>query len=85
MNIGQYGNEYAGNDLRVEQAWLQGVTGCNVTVTIVDDGIIVSTAQICCEALLLFSLGMDFQHPDLWPNFVCYLSQKVVHGFLTFV
>ena len=30
--------QYAGNDLRVEQAWLQGITGCNVTVTVVDDG-----------------------------------------------
>ena len=38
LNTGQYGNEYRGNDLKVEQAWLQGVSGCNVTVTVVDDG-----------------------------------------------
>ena len=38
VNTGQYGNEYRGNDLKVEQAWLQGVSGCNVTVTVVDDG-----------------------------------------------
>ncbi|CAI8044886.1 Neuroendocrine convertase 2, partial [Geodia barretti] len=42
--------QYRGNDLRVEQAWLQGLTGCNITVSVVDDGI-------------------DFRHPDLWPNF----------------
>ena len=29
---------YIGRDLRVEQAWLQGLTGCNVTVSVVDDG-----------------------------------------------
>ena len=38
LNTGQFENKYKGYDLRVEQAWLQGVTGCNVTVTIVDDG-----------------------------------------------
>ena len=38
VNTGQFGNEYRGNDLKVEQAWLQGVSGCNVTVTVVDDG-----------------------------------------------
>jgi hypothetical protein len=30
--------QYRGNDLRVEQAWLQGLTGCNITVSVVDDG-----------------------------------------------
>ena len=35
-NKGLYGQHL--NDLRVEQVWLQGVTGCNVTVTVVDDG-----------------------------------------------
>ena len=29
---------YEGNDLNVERAWLQGLTGCNVTVAVVDDG-----------------------------------------------
>lgn len=38
LNTGQFGEEYIGNDLRVEPAWLQGITGCNVTVAIVDDG-----------------------------------------------
>jgi hypothetical protein len=32
------GRANIGSDLRVEQAWMQGLTGCNVTVTIVDDG-----------------------------------------------
>ena len=39
LNSGQYGNEYIGNDLNVERAWLQGLSGCNVTVVVVDDGI----------------------------------------------
>jgi subtilisin family serine protease len=39
LNTGQYGDRYKGNDLRVVPAWLQGYTGCNVTVTVVDDGI----------------------------------------------
>ena len=38
LNSGQLDESYAGNDLRVEQAWMQGLTGCNTTVTIVDDG-----------------------------------------------
>ena len=38
VNSGQLGENYTGRDLRVEQAWMQGLTGCNVTVTIVDDG-----------------------------------------------
>ena len=38
LNSGQLGGNYTGNDLRVEQAWMQGLTGCNVTATIVDDG-----------------------------------------------
>ena len=39
LNSGQYGQELVGNDLNVEKAWLQGLTGCNVTVAVVDDGI----------------------------------------------
>ena len=38
LNTGLYGDEYIGNDLNVEPAWLQQITGCNVTVSIVDDG-----------------------------------------------
>ena len=38
LNTGQYGAQYIGNDLNVEPAWMQGVTGCNVTTVVVDDG-----------------------------------------------
>ena len=38
LNTGQWGDEFLGNDLNVEPAWLQGLTGCNVTTAIVDDG-----------------------------------------------
>ena len=38
LNTGQFGSDFAGNDLNVERAWLQGITGCNVSLEIVDDG-----------------------------------------------
>ena len=38
LNTGQFGNRTTGNDLNVEAAWLQGWTGCNVSVAVVDDG-----------------------------------------------
>ena len=41
LNSGQQGEEYVGNDLNVERAWLQGLTGCNITVTVVDDGTVI--------------------------------------------
>jgi subtilisin family serine protease len=59
LNTGQNGEQYKGKDLKVEKAWLQGLTGCNVTVTVVDEGI-------------------EFRHPDLWPNF----APLVSYGFL---
>ena len=30
---------FTGNDADVEKAWLQGVTGCNTIITVVDEGI----------------------------------------------
>ena len=39
LNTGQF-IEYSGNDINVEPAWLQGWTGCNVTVAVVDDGMV---------------------------------------------
>ena len=38
LNTGQIEGNFAGNDLNVERAWIQGLTGCNVTLAIVDDG-----------------------------------------------
>ena len=38
LNTGQYGDQYKNRDLNIEKVWLQGLTGCNVTVGIVDDG-----------------------------------------------
>ena len=38
LNTGLLGVNFTGNDLNIEKAWLQGVTGCNVTIGIVDDG-----------------------------------------------
>jgi hypothetical protein len=39
LNSGQFGEQFSGNDLNVERAWLQGYSGCNVTVAVVDDGL----------------------------------------------
>ena len=38
LNTGQYGNEYRGRDLKIEKVWMQGLSGCNVTIGVVDDG-----------------------------------------------
>ena len=38
LNTGQVSPNDAGNDLNVVPAWIQGVTGCNSVVGIVDDG-----------------------------------------------
>ena len=66
LNSGQFGDEYLGNDLRVEQAWMQGLTGCNVTVTVVDDGSYYYNATIIFPLLnLIVLLGLDFTHRDL--------------------
>lgn len=37
-NRGQIHPEDVGNDIKAEQAWLQGVTGCGTVVAVVDDG-----------------------------------------------
>ena len=51
LNTGQHGNQFIGNDLNVERAWLQGVTGCNVTVTVVDDGM--ANIQKCMSYIII--------------------------------
>lgn len=38
LNRGQLGLEYIGRDLNIEPVWMQGITGLNVTVAVVDDG-----------------------------------------------
>ena len=38
LNTGQLNSSDAGNDLNVERAWLQGLTGCGTVVAVVDDG-----------------------------------------------
>ena len=38
LNTGQVALSDAGNDLNIVPAWIQGVTGCNSVVAIVDDG-----------------------------------------------
>ena len=38
LNTGQLDSSDAGNDLNVERAWLQGLTGCGTVVAVVDDG-----------------------------------------------
>ncbi len=38
LNVGQTSSAIEGNDINVEPAWLQGYTGCNSVIGIVDDG-----------------------------------------------
>lgn len=38
LNTGQFNISLAGADHRVQRAWIQGLTGCGVTVAVVDDG-----------------------------------------------
>ena len=38
LHTGQTGPQFVGNDLNVEPVWIQGITGCNSVVAIVDDG-----------------------------------------------
>ena len=47
LNTGQIAPGDAGNDLNVVPAWIQGVTGCNSVVAIVDDGKIVHCIGLC--------------------------------------
>lgn len=39
LNTGQFGDQYKNRDLKIEKVWIQGLTGCNVTVAVVDDGV----------------------------------------------
>ena len=39
LNTGQLGAQFAQNDVNAERVWIQGVTGCNVTIAVVDTGI----------------------------------------------
>ena len=38
LNTGQFDSSFAGADHRIQRAWIQGLTGCGVTVAVVDDG-----------------------------------------------
>ena len=72
MNAGFFAGKYKGHDLRVEQAWLQGITGCNITVAVVDNGINIVPATTLLLVTLTVPPGVDYQHPDLWENFVSF-------------
>ena len=38
LNTGQFNSSFAGADHKIQRAWIQGLTGCGVTVAVVDDG-----------------------------------------------
>ena len=52
LNTGQLGASDAGRDLKVERAWLQGITGCDSVVAIVDDGEAITVYQRTLFALI---------------------------------
>ena len=72
LNTGQYGAQYIGNDLNVEPAWMQGVTGCNVTTVVVDDGMLLTrtVSHSLFITVITILTGMNIKHSDLWDNFV---------------
>ena len=58
--------------MNVEPAWIQGYSGCNVTVAVVDDGkswIIITNFYIIYSCMLPL-VGLDIFHDDLWDNVV---------------
>ena len=57
LNTGQLGASNVGRDLKVERAWLQGVTGCDRVVAIVDDGELTLYTHI--QFLLPFACSSD--------------------------
>ena len=60
-------------DINVVPAWIQGVTGKNVIVTIVDDGyynLVLLIIIIVIINLILLRLGIDHYHSDLKTNYV---------------
>lgn len=66
-NTGYPYEPFTGNDNNVEGAWLQGLTGCGVTVAVVDDG------KIACSSLQITEHifpGVDHAHQDLRPGYV---------------
>ena len=56
LNTGQLGASDVGRDLKVERAWLQGITGCDSVVAIVDDGeVIIVYPHIAFAPICLFN------------------------------
>jgi hypothetical protein len=58
--------------LNVEPAWIQGYSGCNVTVAVVDDGNLEKLLVICthCDNDYYPFVGLDISHDDLFDNVV---------------
>ena len=57
LNSGQLGLPDIGHDLNVEPVWIQGTTGCNSFVAIVDDG-----KTLVCEQMFMYHLGQQEHH-----------------------
>ena len=47
LNTGTTGSATAGHDINVEPVWLQGITGCNSVIGVVDDGEALYTVDVC--------------------------------------
>ena len=83
LNTGQTLSSERGRDINVEPVWLQGITGCNSSVAIVDDGLCVCacvcvcacTDYICTSFLLP---GVDYNHGDLQEQYVSYAVRKLI-------
>ena len=72
-NTGQFNSSFAGADHRIQRAWIQGLTGCGVTVAVVDDGNTKVVYSAKCNIVIQlhnYILGVEYTHPDLSPNYV---------------
>ena len=71
LNTGQLNSTDVGRDIEVEGAWLQGVTGCGITVAIVDDGKAGKDSGGVKLIIFFFVLaGVEYTHFDLQTNYV---------------
>ena len=77
----------SGKDLNVEPAWMQGITGKGVVVTVFDDGMINNLHNPLRDTIILYLIspaGLQWTHPDIRPNYVRFphkylITQPPIH------
>ena len=61
-----------GKDLNVEPAWMQGVTGRGVVVSVFDDGMLMNILYEVAHAYseCYLCAGLEWRHADIRANYV---------------